>query len=236
MILHNDSSYNIYFGDSSDDCVKPDGKINNECFDSKRKYLGVKNLVFLKQIHSNDGICIKSPSPLEKELVLFEQEGDFIITNHRKVGIGVLTADCLPVVFYDSVHHVIAIAHVGWKGAVSGIINNVINKMRDCFKTDPDELTVYFGPSAKVCCYQISEDFLENLDNCPFNQDIILKKDGSLYLNIPKLVQYQLLDLGVLKEEIKIDYNGCTICDLRFHSYRRSGTDAGRQATIISLK
>ena len=108
--------------------------------------------------------------------------------------------------------------------------------MRDCFDTDPDELTVYFGPSAKVCCYQISEGFLENLDNCPFSHDIILKKDGSLYLDLPKLVHYQLLDLGVLREEIKTDYNGCTICDLRFHSYRRSASDAGRQATIISLK
>ncbi len=236
MILHNDSSYKIYFGDIKDDCIKSDGQPNNDYFEHKLKDLKVDNLVFLKQIHSKQGICIDSPSSLKKELILFEQEGDFIITNQRNIGIGVLTADCMPVIFYDSVHHVVAIAHVGWKGAVSGIVSTVINKLHDCFKTDPDELTIYFGPSSKVCCYKVSDDFLKNLDDCPFRDDILLKKDDSLYLDLPKLVQYQLVELGVLKEEIKIGYNSCTICDLRFHSFRRSDQDAGRQATIVSLK
>lgn len=236
MILHNDSSYKIYFGDAKDDCLKSDGQPNINYFERKLNDLKVDNLVFLKQVHSKQGICIDSPSSLKKKLILFEQEGDFIITNQRNVGIGVLTADCMPVIFYDSVHHVVAIAHVGWKGAVSGIIPAVINKLRDCFKTDSDQLTVYLGPSSKVCCYQVSDDFVRNLDNSPFSQDVLLKKDGSLYFDLPKLVQHQLSDLGVLKDEIKVDYNSCTICDLRFHSFRRSEQDAGRQATIVSLK
>ncbi|MBD3272755.1 peptidoglycan editing factor PgeF [Candidatus Dependentiae bacterium] len=236
MILHNDPSYKIYFGDSKDDCVKSDGQINKEYFEKKLQDLKLDNLIFLKQIHSNKGICIDSPSLLNKKLILFEQEGDFIITNQRNVGIGILTADCLPVVFYDPVNHVVGVVHVGWKGAVTNIISNVIKKLKKCFNTDTSKIKIYFGPSARVCCYQISNEFIKNFDNCSFCEDIFLKKDGSLHLDLPKLVKNQLLDLGVPKGEINFDYNSCTICDLRFHSYRRSNQDPGRQATIVALK
>lgn len=236
MILHNDSSFKVYFGDSKDDCVKSNGQVNEDYFRRKFDELNLKNLVFLKQIHSNKGVCIDSPSLLDKKIILFEQEGDFIITNQRNVGIGIITADCMPIVFYDPVYHVLAVAHVGWKGVVSDILATVIHNLKSCFKVDPQRLNVYLGPSAKFCCYQIKDDFLKNLENCSFSQEVIIKKDDSLYLDLPKLIKYQLIDLGVSKNEINDDYNSCTICDLRFHSYRRSNHGFGRQATIAVLK
>lgn len=236
MILHNDASFKVYFGDSKDDCVKSDGQPNDDYFQGLLSDIKLNNLVLLKQIHSKNGICIKSPSDLNKKVMLFEKEGDFIITNQRNIGIGVLTADCLPVVFYDPVHHVSAVAHVGWKGAVSGIISSVIEKMKECFNTDPTELTVYFGPSAKVCCYSVGDDFSKNMEHLSFNHDILIRKEDSLYFDLPKLVLQQLAEYGIIKKEIETDYNSCTICDLRFHSYRRSDKDAGRQATIVVLK
>ena len=236
MMLHNDPSFKIYFGDAKDDCVKFDGQINNDYFKLKLEKFNLKNLVFLKQVHSNHGLCIDSSSFLDKRLILFEQEGDFIITNQRNVGIGVLTADCMPIVFYDKVHHVVAVAHVGWKGAVSGIVKNVVEKFKFCFNTNPAELIVYYGPSAKVCCYQVNSDFLKKSADYSLDQEFFLNKDGSFFLDIPKLVSRQLVAAGIFKKNINVDYNNCTICDLRFHSYRRSDQDAGRQATIVVLK
>jgi polyphenol oxidase len=236
MILHNDASFKVYFGDSKDDCVKSDGHPNDDYFQKLQDELKVNNLVFLKQVHGKKGICIKSPSELNKKLILFEEEGDFIVTNQRNVGVGMVTADCLPVVFYDPVHHASAIVHVGWKGAVYGIVSSVIEKMRECFNTNPEELTVYFGPSAKVCCYSVGSDFSKNLEHLSFNNDILIQKEDSLYFDLPKLVLLQLVEFGISRKDVKIDYNSCTICDLRFHSYRRSNQGVGRQATIVILK
>ena len=236
MMLHDEPSFKIYFGDANDDCVRFDGRINNDFFKTKLEQFNLSNLVLLKQVHSNHGICINSPSLLDKKLILLEQEGDFIITNQRNVGISIFSADCMPVVFYDPVYNVIAVAHVGWKGAVSGIVQNVVKKFKSCFKTNPSTLNIYFGPSAKVCCYKIKEAFLKEFEDYSLNQEFFLKKDSSLYFDMPKLVSRQLVDSGVSKDKINNDYNSCTICDLRFHSYRRSGQDAGRQATIVALK
>ncbi len=234
MILHNDSSFKIYFGDIKDDCVKFGKIFNKDCFVDKIKKLNLKNLVFLKQTHGNEGLLISSEH-LTKDLILFESEGDFIITKERGVGIGVFTADCLPVTFYDSVNNAIGIAHIGWKGAVNNIVTTVIRSMQESFGSKVANLKVYIGSSAKVCCYQVKSDFLKNLENSTFLEDVILKKDSLLYLDLPRLVSLQLLDLGVTCREIRTNYNDCTICNQRFHSYRRSGQDAGRQATIISL-
>lgn len=236
MVLHNDHSFKIYFGDSKDDCVKNDGSSNRDCYQKKLEDLKLSNLIFLKQVHGNDGICIGSDKKLNHDLYLFEQEGDFIITNQRNIGIGVLTADCLPVIFYDPVNHVSAIAHVGWRGAVSNIVKVVLDKMHDVFNTDSSKVSVYFGSSARVCCYEVGKDFVTNLEKTPFMDEIVLYKEGSIYFDLPRLVIFQLIDLGVKRSEINTDYNSCTICDLRFHSYRRSAEDAGRQATIVALK
>lgn len=236
MVLHDDHSFKIYFGDSKDDCVKKDGTFNRSYYQKKLDELKLNNLIFLKQVHENNGICLVSNKKLDQNLYLFEKTGDFIITNYRNVGIGVITADCLPVIFYDPVNHVSAIAHVGWRGAILNIVKVVLSNMHQVFNTDLSKVSVYFGSSARVCCYQVGKNFLKNLEKTSFMDEVILYKEDSIYFDLPRLVMFQLIDLGIKKNEIHTDYNTCTICDLRFHSYRRSAKDAGRQATIVALK
>ena len=236
MILHNDASFLIYFGDIKDCCVKSNCHLCIEGFEKIQKTLNLQDLIFLKQTHNSSGLCIDKDFPLQGCLQLHKQEGDFITTNIRKIGIGVLTGDCLPIVLYDRVHHVSAVVHVGWRGGVSGIIENTIKSMQEKFHVKSSELSVYFGPCAKICCYQVGDDFAKNLENFLFSDEVLLKKDEKLFFNLPRFVELQLLGLGVKKENINKEYNSCTMCDSRFHSFRRDGQDSGRQATVIVLK
>ena len=76
---------------------------------------------------------------------------------------------------------------------------------------------------------------LKNLENFTVSDQVLIKRNERCFFDLPKFVKLQLLELGIKVDNIHQNYNDCTICNQRFHSYRRSGQDAGRQATIISL-
>ena len=236
MILHNEPSYLIYFGDKKGCCVESYPKFPIKCFEELRLPLHLEKIAFLKQVHSCNGICIDKLDQLESSLNFLEQNGDFIITNVRNIGIGVLTADCLPLIFYDPVHHAVAVVHAGWRGAVANIVEKVINKMEECFNSKASNLITYFGSCAKVCCYQVQQNFLENLEKYSFVKDVVFNRDEQTFFNLPTFVEMQLLNLGVKEASIHKNYNDCTICNTQFHSYRRDNATALRQATIVALK
>ncbi len=236
MILHNEPSFLIYFGDAKDRCVKSENNFNPECFQKLQERLNLEKLVFLKQMHGIDGLTITDPIQIKFSLNLFDKQGDFIITNLRKVGIGILTADCLPLVFYDPVHHAVGIAHVGWKGLIAGIIPKVAQKMQNEFKTNPTNLDVFLGPCAKACCYQVDENFLHNLENSTFAEQVTFRRNDKIFFNIPRFAKLQLIEMRINPENINKNYRNCTICDTRFHSVRREGEKTGRQITIVGLK
>jgi polyphenol oxidase len=237
MVLHNDPAFTIYFGDSQDHCVKSNyTKIFIEEFKKFKKNLNLKNLIFLKQVHGTDGEIFTDKAQLNQDLIIFPQPGDFLITNLKNVGIGVLTADCLPVVFYDTERKVAAVAHAGWRGAVAQINLKVIQLMQEKFGTKIENIKIFFGPCAKSCCYQVQEEFLENPEILKYSKDVISKKNNPLFFDLPKLANLQLLNLGIKEKQIETSYNLCTICNHTFHSYRRDKERSGRQATIISLK
>ena len=84
-----------------------------------------KRIILLNQIHSNKYIYIGK----NKKIGNKKFKADAIITNQKNLPIGILTADCVPILIYDNVSKVIAAIHAGWRGAYKGIINKVINFM-----------------------------------------------------------------------------------------------------------
>ncbi|MCK4651192.1 peptidoglycan editing factor PgeF [Candidatus Babeliales bacterium] len=236
MLLHNGSSFVIYFGDKKDRCVKATRNYSFTSFKNIKKVLpNAEKLVFIKQEHGVEGVCIDDHSQIPTEITLFKQKGDFIITSLRKVGIGILSADCLPLVIYDLTKHIIAVAHVGWKGAVGDIVLNLINTLKNKYGSKPSDFNIYFGPCAKVCCYQVENIFLKHLENFSFIDNVIFKRDEKIFFNLPRFIKFQLINFGVKEENIHKEYNNCTICDTRFYSYRR-GDIENRQASVVLLK
>jgi len=239
MLLHTGALVRIYFGNAHDELFPVDylteNKSTNKSFDRAIEAMRLQSLLFLRQTHSADGLIV-SPELVAKA-ESFSQEGDYLITDLSGVGLGVMTADCLPVIIFDTVRNVVGIAHAGWRGSVQSIAVEMLNTMQNNFQTNPGLVRVFFGPSAKSCCYAVDTKFLMNFESFPYAEKAIHKhSDEQLFFDVPGFNRLQLERAGVKKEAFRLDYNICTICDPAFYSYRRQGNQAGRQMTIVSLK
>jgi YfiH family protein len=236
-MVHKTSLYHCYFGNASDQiykeahCTSANAPLSlNPVFASVFTSLNLTDLAFLNQTHSNQGMIIDTYYPA------FDRDGDFLITHEKNIGIGVVAADCVPLIFYDTKKHVIAIAHAGWRGTIEGICVQLIELMQMRYETDVLHLEVLFGPSALACCYQISADFVGKIPEMYRKQVIIAGSDERLFLDIPLLNQLQIQGLGVPSRAFNRDNQKCTLCDHRFFSHRRQKQKAGRQMTVVSLR
>ena len=130
-----------------------------------------KNIFLVNQIHSNKFIYINKNFKINKKRL----KADAIITDQKKLPIGVLTADCVPILVYDNVSKIIAAIHAGWKGAFKGIINKVIKFMikKGCKRKN---LYAAIGPCISQKNYNIKEDFLRKFINKNKKNKIFFKK------------------------------------------------------------
>jgi polyphenol oxidase len=235
MIIKN-NFYTIYFGNSKDnlskhiDCVPQSGPlIQHPKFGAIIKDLNLATIAVLNQTHSSHGIVV------DQEIPAFTGDGDYLITARTTIGLGVLTADCVPAILYDKKNHAIAAIHAGWRGAVAEIVPKAFAHMQCVYGSTADELQLIIGPSAKSCCYQVQEDFCNTI-NSKFTNKVLFKKDQSWYFDTAGLIALQMKDAGVAPRSIITQYNLCTMCDQRFFSHRRQAGAAGRQITIAALK
>ncbi len=244
MIIHSAPHLSIYFGDAHDRMYKneyldwKDSKLlSRAAIAPVAKRLKLNSLMFLHQVHSTNGYEVTTPIT---ELP-FNVDGDFLITREHYVGLGVLAADCLPLVAYDRKHHVSGIAHAGWRGAVAGVMEAMIENMEQVYGTRIEDMSFFFGPSARRCCYEVGPEFVSHLDSCIFTDLVLHSTSEKLFFDLPLFVEQKLLQIGVSADHINRQYNACTICDTRFHSHRRgarmgNALDMARQMTIITLK
>lgn len=200
-----------------------------------QKNINISSCVILKQIHTDNGLLIRSQDQI-KDLVIRSVEGDFSITNQKNIGLALLTADCLPLLFYDAKKNVIAAAHAGWRGSVMRIAQKVVHNMVHVFGSQPEDIQVYFGPSAKVCCYEVSDIFYQNsLGDILFKKNCS-KKNNTYFFDGVTYNKEQLLESGILASQLYFSDNICTICTPSYCSYRKDQKAPTRNVSVISLK
>jgi copper oxidase (laccase) domain-containing protein len=102
--------------------------------------------------------------------------------------------------------------------------------------TQLSAVKVFFGPSAKVCCYEVKSDFEKHLESFQDKDKVLLRRREKWYLDLPLLNTLQLKAYGLKNEAFHTTYNMCTIGNEAFCSYRRQGSQAERQLTIVALK
>ena len=192
-----------------------------------------KKIFLLHQIHSNKFIYInKNSKSIQKKL-----RADAIITNQTKLPIGVLTADCVPILLYDKCEKMIAAIHAGWKGAYKGIIQKVISFMikKGC---DHNDIIAVIGPCIGKNSYNVKIDFKKKfLKKDKKNKKFFSLKNNMIYFDLPNYVKYQLEINKITNIDMKnVD---TFIKKNNFFSARRairSGhDDYGRNISIIMI-
>ena len=188
------------------------------------KVTGVDDIIWMEQLHTNTVTVVDKSTQVPVEAT------DAIVTTTPRLGLGVLVADCVPVLFADTKAHVIAAAHAGRMGARNEIVANTIDKMVELGAT-PANIQVLLGPAAAGRNYEVPEDMANDVEaHLPGSKTRTTK--GTWGVDVRAGLIRQLMSKGVTA--IEADPR-CTIEDTDFFSYRRQGK-TGRQAGLIWLE
>src|SRR4030067_1602824 len=175
-------------------------------FDETTPFGSKDMFITINQVHGDDLYIIdksvEKVTGLKKTAA--QTQGDAIITNQRHIGIGVVTADCVPALIYDPVQAVIAAVHAGWKGTEKGIMSRLICQMAYRFNCNVEDIIVGIGPAIGACCYAVSETVTEPLKRTNPEWVRYLKpdEDGKSKLDLAALNIRQIEDAGIFTRTI----------------------------------
>lgn len=195
----------------------------------------LESMIVLDQQHGAFGYCVDQAFFLHDKINLYQHVGDYLLTDLKRCGLVVLTADCLPIVLYDHKKSVVGIVHSGWKGSVQKIVISALQDMQRQYKSNSADIQFFLGASAQSCCYEVQNDFYEQFLWHPYAKKSFFKRDNKLYFDNKRFVIDQLLDFGIQYEMIYDKQPNCTICCDQYSSFRREKDRAGRQMTIVAL-
>ena len=221
----NSNNLAFHVGDNSEDVIQNHLKL------AQKMGYQHSDLVHMQQIHS-DKIIIVDP-----DIHNFENppECDALITDIANIPLMVMTADCTPVLLFDNVKDVIAVAHAGRAGAVKGIVPKTIEKMCTSFGSNIEDITVVLGPSIHSCCYEVGEKVANEIMENGYGLAIIYENE-KYSLDVNTIIHKQLKESGLHKENIE-DLNICNACENQdFFSYRADKQKTGRIAGVLMLR
>ena len=204
--------------------------LKNLNFVSKKMNIKKNKLILMHQTHSNKIAVVKKEN-LNKKII-----ADAMITKIKGIFLGVLTADCVPIILYDANNKIIGCIHAGWKGAFSDIIKKTINKIKKI--NTNNKIYACIGPCIGKKSYEGDLIFYKKFINKSYqNKKYFIKKDNRKKLfNLRRFVADKLI-----KHNVKLDHiNRDTYVEKsNFFSFRRScklqQKDYGRCISVIGM-
>jgi purine-nucleoside/S-methyl-5'-thioadenosine phosphorylase / adenosine deaminase len=212
-------------------------------------------LITIRQVHSDLIQVVRSPRP--GPLV-----GDGLVTNVPGVALGILTADCFPVLLADVKNKAVAALHCGWRPTVKRMVEKALGLMRYEFGSRPRDIHAAIGPGIQSCCYEVGEELKEKFESqfayggelfhsvqdsdpvrekypmlfmnmrAPGHGDLCIK----LHLDLREANRRQLLALGVPEKNISA-LKDCTACGThRFFSHRAEKGKTGRMLAVAGIR
>ena len=193
--------------------------------------VGVPHLITINQVHSADVITITAPLP-------DRPRADAMVTATPGMALGVLTADCQPVLFADAKAHVIGAAHAGWRGTRDGVLEATVAAMEG-LGAQRDRIVAVIGPCISQAAYEVGPEFFETFtDDDPAAVRYFINGPGDrLMFDLPGYGLSRLRAAGVAHAEWT---RHCTYAaPERFFSFRRTThakeADYGRLISVIRL-
>ena len=190
-------------------------------------------LITLNQTHSNKVVYFENESSIKNKL-----PGDAIVTKIKNVGIGVLTADCAPILLYDHSKKIIGCIHSGWRGALNGVIRNTVKKFKE-LNSNIDNLIAVVGPCIGKESYKVKIDFFKKFINQNLKYEEFFKKitDEKYIFDLRGFINSEIFNSNIKNiENIEMD----TFSEKEFfYSYRKSclnnEQDYGRCISVILM-
>jgi len=212
-------------------------------------------LVTLRQIHSDLIHCV-SEAP-EQPLA-----GDGLVTCTPRILLGILTADCLPVILLDTKRRAVGVFHAGWRGTFKRIVEKGVGEMQRCFGSRPQDLNGVIGPGIRGCCYEVGSEvrssfesqfeyagalFRETKERNEIHEKYPLlfltarapghsELPTKIFLDLAEANRRQLLKAGVPARNIS-DMGLCTSCRVdQFFSHRAEKGVTGRMMAVVGIR
>jgi YfiH family protein len=162
-----------------------------------------------------------------------------VLSSLPGVPVGVVTADCVPILVATQGGEAVAAIHAGWRGLACGVVAAGIEGLRAEAAGSP-RLLAAIGPHIGACCYEVDEPVLSALA-AGFGEDLTAAlrsgRPGHAWLDLGRLAGSALLRAGVEPDALGLLPGACTRCHPeRFHSYRREGVSAGRLYHFIAAR
>ena len=210
-----------------------------EAFSTRRESVLPYPVIQGHQVHESKIAYIDRPGLTREDL-----EGyDAFVTALPGVAIGVRTADCVPVLLFDPVQHIVAAVHAGWKGTVLHIVTKAIAEMSASFGCKAADLRAVIGPSIGPDSFQVGEEVVDRFKAAGFPIEEIWSfrgdgkgtpMSGGHHIDLWKANQWLLAEAGVPATNIRI-VGIDTYTDPSFFSARREGAKCGRIINAIRL-
>lgn len=171
---------------------------------------------------------------------------DALITSQSGVCISVSTADCIPILLYDSIHHAIAAVHAGWRGTAANIVGKTIEAMNREFGTEGKDCKAVIGPGISIDSFEVGEEVYEKFAEAGFHMPDIARRYSVLnappslfatkwHIDLPEANRIQLMEKNVSADSI-MNSNICTYKNSdTYFSARKLGTYSGRILTGIMM-
>lgn len=170
---------------------------------------------------------------------------DAVMTSESDVCIGVSTADCIPVVIYDSEHHAACVVHAGWRGTVARIVMKAVGAMSDAFHSRPQCLKAVIGPGISLDCFEVGDEVYREFASAGFDMARIARRyeasggagrHEKWHIDLCECNRLQLIGVGVDDENIFMS-GICTYKNVDdYFSARRLSVNSGRIYTGVVLR
>jgi YfiH family protein len=194
----------------------------------------VESIFDVWQVHSAEVIAADRPRPLQQA----HQKADAIVTDRRELTLFMRFGDCVPILFFDPVRRIIAIAHAGWQGTVTKIVQATVQAMKDLYSCQAQDILAGIGPSICVDHYEFGGEGLERVQETFRNEmsEVTCLRNGKTHFDLWKANRLLLLQCGVRSEHIQIS-NICTAENTRdWFSHRAEHGKTGRFGALLALK
>lgn len=202
----------------------------NHGFASKNEQISAVSLV--KQVHS--------AAILSLDCLLEVSEADGIYSDRKHSRLGIVTADCLPILIAANDRSLVACIHAGWRGFFSGIVSKSFIALIRERDLRPSDFIFAIGPSVSAKNYEVGADLLAQLSKAKLSltaserELAVSRFEQKYFFDLKYLAYLELKCLGVPSSSIDLSPT-CTFSQLEWASYRRDGKNCGRNLSFIEL-